>query len=160
MVDEYQDTNHAQFRLVSILAEQHGNIAVVGDQDQSIYAFRGADIRNIAEFEHDFPNARVIALEQNYRSTQTILDAANAVIANNTERQPKRLWSDLGCGRRRCRSSRPRTSTPRRATWPSEIGRLMESGTSAVRDRGLLPHERPVAGARGSARAPGRSTTA
>jgi DNA helicase-2/ATP-dependent DNA helicase PcrA len=98
MVDEYQDTNHAQFRLVSILSERHKNIAVVGDQDQSIYAFRGADIRNISEFEQDFPNARVIALEQNYRSTQTILDAANAVISHNRERKPKRLWSDLGAG--------------------------------------------------------------
>jgi DNA helicase-2/ATP-dependent DNA helicase PcrA len=98
MVDEYQDTNHAQFRLVSILAERHGNIAVVGDEDQSIYGFRGADIRNISEFERDFPDARVITLEQNYRSTQTILDAANAVIARNDGRKPKRLWSDLGAG--------------------------------------------------------------
>ena len=96
MVDEYQDTNHAQFRLVSIMAEQHKNIAVVGDQDQSIYAFRGADIRNISEFEQDFPNAYVVALEQNYRSTQTILDSANAVIAHNRQRKPKHLWSDLG----------------------------------------------------------------
>ena len=98
MVDEYQDTNHAQFRLVSILAEKHRNLAVVGDQDQSIYAFRGADIRNIAEFEQDFPNAVVIPLEQNYRSTQTILDAANSVIEHNRDRKPKRLWSDLGTG--------------------------------------------------------------
>ena len=98
MVDEYQDTNHAQFRLVSILAERHQRIAVVGDQDQSIYAFRGADIRNIAEFEQDFPDTRVITLEQNYRSTQTILDAANAVIDRNTGRKPKRLWSELGSG--------------------------------------------------------------
>jgi DNA helicase II / ATP-dependent DNA helicase PcrA len=98
MVDEYQDTNHAQFRLVSILAERHTNIAVVGDQDQSIYAFRGADIRNISEFEQDFPNARVIALEQNYRSTQRILDAANSVIDRNASRTPKRLWSELGAG--------------------------------------------------------------
>ncbi|MGN6377820.1 MAG: ATP-dependent helicase [Gaiellales bacterium] len=98
MVDEYQDTNHAQFRLISILAERHTNIAVVGDEDQSIYAFRGADIRNISEFEHDFPDATVITLDQNYRSTQTILDAANAVISRNTSRKPKRLWSDLGSG--------------------------------------------------------------
>ncbi len=98
MVDEYQDTNHAQFRLLSALAEKHRNIAVVGDPDQSIYAFRGADIRNIAEFEHDFPGARVVALEQNYRSTQAILDAANAVIARNPDRRPKKLWSDLGRG--------------------------------------------------------------
>ncbi len=98
MVDEYQDTNHAQFRLLSVLAERHKNIAVVGDPDQSIYAFRGADIRNIAEFEHDFPGATVVALEQNYRSTQAILDAANAVIARNPDRRPKRLWSELGRG--------------------------------------------------------------
>ncbi len=98
MVDEYQDTNHAQFRLLSVLAARHRNIAVVGDPDQSIYAFRGADIRNIAEFEHDFPGARIVALEQNYRSTQAILDAANAVIARNPDRRPKRLWSDLGRG--------------------------------------------------------------
>jgi DNA helicase-2/ATP-dependent DNA helicase PcrA len=98
MVDEYQDTNHAQFRLLSVLAAGHRNIAVVGDPDQSIYAFRGADIRNIAEFEHDFPGARVVALEQNYRSTQAILDAANAVIARNPDRRPKKLWSDLGRG--------------------------------------------------------------
>jgi len=98
MVDEYQDTNHAQFRLISILAQRHQNIAVVGDEDQSIYAFRGADIRNISEFEHDFPDARVITLDQNYRSTTAILDAANAVISRNTARKPKRLWSDLGTG--------------------------------------------------------------
>jgi DNA helicase-2/ATP-dependent DNA helicase PcrA len=98
MVDEYQDTNHAQFRLLSVLAAKHRNIAVVGDPDQSIYAFRGADIRNIAEFERDFPGARVVALEQNYRSTQAILDAANAVIARNPDRRPKKLWSDLGRG--------------------------------------------------------------
>ena len=98
MVDEYQDTNHAQFRLVSLLSERHRNIAVVGDQDQSIYAFRGADIRNIAEFEHDFPGAHVVTLEQNYRSTQSILDAANAVIDRNPNRKPKRLWSELGGG--------------------------------------------------------------
>jgi DNA helicase-2/ATP-dependent DNA helicase PcrA len=98
MVDEYQDTNHAQFRLLAMLAEQHQNLAVVGDPDQSIYAFRGADIRNIVEFERDFPGARVVALEQNYRSTQAILDAANAVIERNPDRRPKRLWSDLGRG--------------------------------------------------------------
>ncbi len=98
LVDEYQDTNHAQFRLVSLLAGEHRNLAVVGDQDQSIYAFRGADIRNIAEFEQDFPNAHVVRLEQNYRSTQTILDAANAVIEHNAARAPKRLWSELGAG--------------------------------------------------------------
>jgi DNA helicase-2/ATP-dependent DNA helicase PcrA len=98
MVDEYQDTNHAQFRLISLLSAEHRNLAVVGDQDQSIDAFRGADIRNISEFDKDFPDAYVVRLEQNYRSTQTILDSANAVIAHNRGRAPKQLWSDLGTG--------------------------------------------------------------
>ncbi len=98
LVDEYQDTNHAQYVLVKMLTATHRNLCVVGDSDQSIYAFRGADLRNILEFERDYPDARVILLEQNYRSTETILDAANAVISNNTARKPKRLWTDLGAG--------------------------------------------------------------
>jgi DNA helicase-2/ATP-dependent DNA helicase PcrA len=98
LVDEYQDTNHAQYRLLQILAEQHRNVFAVGDPDQSIYAFRGADIRNVLEFERDFGGARTIALEQNYRSTQNILDAANGVIRNNRERKEKNLWSELGEG--------------------------------------------------------------
>jgi DNA helicase-2/ATP-dependent DNA helicase PcrA len=98
LVDEYQDTNHAQYRLLRLLAERHRNVCAVGDPDQSIYAFRGADIRNILEFERDFGETRTIALEQNYRSTNTILQAANAVISNNRERKPKNLWSDLGEG--------------------------------------------------------------
>jgi DNA helicase-2/ATP-dependent DNA helicase PcrA len=98
LVDEYQDTNHAQYRLLQLLAEKHRNVCAVGDPDQSIYAFRGADIRNIMEFERDFGETRTIALEQNYRSTNTILQAANAVIENNRERKPKNLWSELGEG--------------------------------------------------------------
>src|SRR5699024_2070708 len=115
LVDEYQDTNHAQYSLIHQLcgrsfeetgaAEGSGGhevepseLMVVGDADQSIYAFRGADIRNILDFEQDFPDAQTILLEQNYRSTQTILTAANSVIGNNTGRKPKRLWSDAGEG--------------------------------------------------------------
>jgi DNA helicase II / ATP-dependent DNA helicase PcrA len=98
LVDEYQDTNHAQYRLLQLLAEKHRNVCAVGDPDQSIYAFRGADIRNILEFERDFGETRTIALEQNYRSTNTILESANAVISHNRERKPKNLWSDLGEG--------------------------------------------------------------
>ena len=98
LVDEYQDTNHAQYRLLQLLGGEHGNVCAVGDPDQSIYAFRGADIRNIMEFERDFPGTQVIALEQNYRSTNSILRAANSLIEQNRERKPKRLFSDLGEG--------------------------------------------------------------
>src|SRR3954451_24839560 len=98
LVDEYQDTNRAQYRWLQLLAENHRNLAVVGDDDQAIYGFRNADIRNILDFENDFPDAYVVKLEQNYRSTQTILSAANAVIAHNRGQMQKALWTDLGMG--------------------------------------------------------------
>jgi DNA helicase-2/ATP-dependent DNA helicase PcrA len=98
LVDEYQDTNRAQYLLCSLLAAKHRNLAVVGDDDQSIYSWRGADLRNILDFERDNPDARVVKLEQNYRSTQTILDAAHAVVSRNEGRKEKKLWTDRGTG--------------------------------------------------------------
>jgi DNA helicase-2/ATP-dependent DNA helicase PcrA len=98
LVDEYQDTNHAQYRWLTLLTGERRNLAVVGDDAQSIYGFRGADIRNILDFEQDYPDAHVVKLEQNYRSTQTILSAANAVISHNRGQMPKDLWTDLGEG--------------------------------------------------------------
>ncbi len=93
-VDEYQDTNHGQYLFISLLAQKYRNLCVIGDPDQSIYAFRGADIRNILEFEHEYPDAKRIALEQNYRSTQVVLDASNAVIKANPRRPPKNMWTE------------------------------------------------------------------
>jgi DNA helicase-2/ATP-dependent DNA helicase PcrA len=98
LVDEYQDTNRAQYLLVKLLTEEHRQVTVVGDDDQSVYSWRGADIRNILSFEDDFPETKVVKLEQNYRSTTTILDAANALVAHNRGRKAKNLWSDRGVG--------------------------------------------------------------
>ncbi|MGO9855077.1 MAG: ATP-dependent helicase [Acidimicrobiales bacterium] len=123
LVDEFQDTNHAQNEIVKLLGQAHGNVCVVGDSDQSVYRWRGADIRNILEFERAFPNVTTIMLEQNFRSTQTILDAANAVIANNIGRQPKELFTvgDTGGPVKRYRAEDERDE----AAWvSSEILRL------------------------------------
>jgi DNA helicase II / ATP-dependent DNA helicase PcrA len=128
-VDEYQDTNHAQYRLVNILAAAHRNLCVVGDDDQSVYSWRGADIRNILDFERDYPEAKVVKLEQNYRSTQTILDAANAVVANNSSRKPKELWTAGNQGERiRIFTAADEYAEARFVV--SEIERLVDSGAS------------------------------
>jgi DNA helicase-2/ATP-dependent DNA helicase PcrA len=108
LVDEYQDTNRPQYELMKLLAGEHKNVCAVGDEDQSIYSWRGADIRNILEFEQDFPDARIVRLEQNYRSTQVILEAAGAVVANNVRRKGKKLWTErqlLRSARRRKRGA-------------------------------------------------------
>jgi DNA helicase-2/ATP-dependent DNA helicase PcrA len=98
MIDEYQDTNRTQYDLMRLLARHHDNVCVVGDEDQSIYSWRGADIKNILDFEKDYPNARVVRLEQNYRSTKNILEAASALVANNKERKGKWLWTASDAG--------------------------------------------------------------
>jgi DNA helicase-2/ATP-dependent DNA helicase PcrA len=129
LVDEYQDTNHAQYRWLQLLAEEHRNLMVVGDDAQSIYGFRGADIRNILDFEDAFPDAHVVRLEQNYRSTQTILDAANAVIANNRGQKSKLLWTDVGRGDPiKIRELEDEHAEARMVT--GEIQQLVDEGTS------------------------------
>ena len=128
LVDEYQDTNKVQNAMVTMLAEQHRQVCVVGDGDQSIYRFRGADIRNILEFETTFPDATTVLLEQNYRSTQTVLDAANAVITQNEGRKPKELWTDAGPGEKIMRYFAD--DEVDEAQWVAhEIARLHEGGT-------------------------------
>jgi DNA helicase-2/ATP-dependent DNA helicase PcrA len=129
LVDEYQDTNHAQYRFLQLLAEKHMNVFAVGDPDQSVYGFRGADIRNVMEFESDFPGAKSIALEQNYRSTNSILEAANAVISNNRERKPKNLWSELGEGEP-VRAVEVEDEHAEARYVAAEIARLVEEGYS------------------------------
>jgi DNA helicase-2/ATP-dependent DNA helicase PcrA len=130
LVDEYQDTNHAQYQLVQLLGAKHRNVCVVGDSDQSIYAFRGADIRNILDFERDYPDARVVMLERNYRSTQTILDAANSVISQNAARKPKNLWTDLGVGDP-VTVYRAEDEHDEAAFIAEEVGKLGDEGVSA-----------------------------
>lgn len=133
LVDEYQDTNRAQNEIVLMLGATHGNVCVVGDSDQSIYSFRSADIRNILEFEEAFPDAAVIPLEQNYRSTATILDAANAVIAQNTTRVPKQLWTDGVRGELLCRF-RAEDEYDEAAWVTAEIARLRSHEGLAASD--------------------------
>jgi DNA helicase-2/ATP-dependent DNA helicase PcrA len=129
LVDEYQDTNQAQYRWLQLLAGDHRNLAVVGDDAQSIYGFRGADITNILNFEDDYPDATVIKLEQNYRSTQTILSAANALIANNRGQKPKELWTDVGEGDEiKVRELSDEHAEARYVT--AEIERLVDEGVS------------------------------
>ena len=151
LVDEYQDTNHAQYVLVRELVApayagaEPGELCVVGDADQSIYAFRGASIRNITEFERDFPNARTVLLEQNYRSTQTILSAANAVIARNTDRRDKRLWTAAGDGPKVDRLRRGQRARRGRVRRRRDRPAGRQQRDPQLRRRGLLPDERPVA---------------
>ena len=137
LVDEYQDTNRAQNEIVLLLGAQHHNVTVVGDTDQAIYGWRSADIRNILEFEESFPDAVVIPLAQNYRSTKTILDAANAVIANNTTRVPKALWTAGEAGVPLCRY-RAEDEYDEAAWMTSEIARLYASEGLAYRDVAVL----------------------
>jgi DNA helicase-2/ATP-dependent DNA helicase PcrA len=130
-VDEYQDTNHAQYKLVNLLASDasHRNLCVVGDDDQSVYSWRGADISNILEFERDYPEAKVVRLEQNYRSTQTILGAANAVVANNASRKVKKLWTE-GLEGEKIRVHTAADEYAEARYVVSEIERLIEEGAS------------------------------
>ncbi len=143
MIDEYQDTNRPQYLLIKHLVSQHRNLAVVGDPDQSIYKWRGADLRNILDFEADFPDAKIVRLEQNYRSTKVILDAASAVIANNRERKEKRLWTDKKGGD-------PLDVFPRRRRAGGSRLHPARAARGALRrcvshDRRALSHQRAVA---------------
>jgi DNA helicase II / ATP-dependent DNA helicase PcrA len=129
LVDEYQDTNRAQYRMLQLLADEHRNLTVVGDDFQAVYSFRGADIRNILEFERDFPDAETVLLEQNYRSTQTILDAANGLIAHNVDQKPKHLWTDGQRGEKIVVGEFDDEHAEARYV-ASEVNRLVEEGMS------------------------------
>lgn len=137
LVDEYQDTNRAQYELISLLSSGHGNLCVVGDDDQSIYGWRGADIRNIIDFENSFPDCTVIRLEQNYRSTKIILDAANSIISNNTTRKGKTLWTNSGDGEKiQCYMAADDRDEADRII--SVISSLTSSESAAYRDFAVL----------------------
>ena len=155
-VDEYQDTNHVQYEIANLLAAKYQNLMVVGDDDQSIYSWRGADITNILDFEKDFPEAKVVKLEQNYRSTGHILSAANAVVRHNSRRKDKRLFTAAGDGEKiqAYQASDERDE----GRWiAGEIEKLHAGGTSLRRHRRLLPHQRAVAHPRRYVSARGRA---
>ena len=142
LVDEFQDTNVAQWELVRLLTDEHRNVMVVGDADQSVYSFRGADYRNLMRFEEEFPEASMIVLDQNYRSTQRILDAANAVIANNAARRPKHLWTEQVGGELITRYH-AEDEHDEASFVVHEIDRLVDVEQHALRRRRrLLPDER------------------
>ena len=134
MIDEYQDTNRSQYELMRLLSQGHQNVCVVGDEDQSIYSWRGADIRNILDFESDYPKALTIRLEQNYRSTKNILEGASALVANNKERKGKWLWTDSNAGEKIGFYTQPRAA---------ECG---GNGVAAERHRVIARHVFFVAG--------------
>jgi DNA helicase-2/ATP-dependent DNA helicase PcrA len=140
LIDEYQDTNHAQYRLANLLAGEHRNLAVVGDDDQSIYSWRGADIRNILEFERDYPDAKVVRLEQNYRSTQAILDVANAVVTHNRQRKGKNLWTPRGQGAP-AQIVEVNDERAEAQFVASEVQKLLEGEAGAGAERAYAPHE-------------------